>query len=644
LTESAAAVPRLRWRRPLAFGALFLVAFTLVRAALLVGHPGSFHELSAGRIARGFLHGLRFDLSITLLLAGLPLWLMALPAGWAGRRAWQRSWGWVSWTALVGCLFLAIADLVYFPVVGRHVGAEFAATLASDRTALVGMGLEYPGPLAAFAIAAIGLHFAWRAMLDRLETPEPARQSWGAWGAWIALLPLCVIGIRGGLQDKPLNIVNAFEAGSVAEGLLTLNAPFSVFHSTRNTSSGEVPRHMPHDEAVRVVRERYAPDGVDWVSDHYPLEQRTAREGPGRTANVVVLVLESWDALLTDAIRERVGRAPLGATPEFDALARRGLLFTNFYASGQRSIEGIAALLASVPTLPGTPYLGRGVEQSRLSFLGQLARDNGYHSVFVRSARRGSFRLDAVAGLAGFDVYAGAEDILAEPSHTSVPSGYWGAWDFDSLRYFHQRLLEAPGRFVGFFFGSSTHQPYPLPGDAWQMFPPDDERSRFLNTVNYVDWSLGRFLELADEAGYSDETLFIVLADQTSAYVEAESMPGRHWIPALVVGPGIRAGAVDDRLASQMDVLPTIVDYLGWGSTHASFGESLLADRRPDATLKHGDLMLRLGPGAWIAHDLARRLDGEGTEADQAALEWSLLAETQLFAWMLSTNRVYSGD
>jgi phosphoglycerol transferase MdoB-like AlkP superfamily enzyme len=249
-----------------------------------------------------------------------------------------------------------------------------------------------------------------------------------------------------------------------------------------------------------------------------------------------------------------------------------------------------------------------------------------------------------VAALAGFDVYAGAEDILEGPSHTTVPSRYWGAWDFDSLRHLHELLLGAPEPFVGFFFGSSTHQPYPLPGNRWVAFPPGDDENDFLNTVRYVDWSLGQFLRMAMEAGYYDDTLFIILADQTSAFVDAGSLPRRHWIPALLVGPGIPRGEVDAEIASQMDILPTIVDYLGWPQAHASFGESLLGVRRPDALLKNGDLMVRLGPEGWISHDLERRLDGAGSEAGQAELERFLLAETQLLAELLSTNRVYSGD
>lgn len=655
-----------RWRDPLLIVALFLLTFSVGRISLLVIYWPSFGELSGLQLVRGLVHGVRFDLSMTLLLVGLPAWLLAIPAKWARRESWQAPWRWLCYVLLAACLFLIAADLVYFSTVGRHIGSELALAVGSDAGALARMTLDYPLALGAFVVAMIGLGAFWRRLGRRTSVEEhPDRtggrslggsrsRPWTTWGAWLAAVPLVVLGVRGGWQEKPVNIVNAFEHGSVAEGRLTLNAPFSVYHSTRNTRTSAGLAAMPPAEAARIVRAGFSLEGQRWTSERYPLERAHVTGDAGtRRRNIVVLVLESWDALLTDAIRSEHGLPPLGLTPEFDALARRGLLLTRFYSAGQRSIEGIGALLAGIPTLPGMPYLGQGMEQSTLSFLGDLARRNGYRTVFVRSARRGSYRLDALAGLAGFEKYAGAEDILRRPSHTAEESGYWGAWDFDSLRFLHETLIAdgdggaggsaADPPFLAFFFGSSTHNPYPLPGPQWEVLAPETPEARFRNTVHYVDWALGRFIRMAKEAGYYEDTLFFIVADQTSAFAPIDPLPDRHWIPALLVGPGIRAGGTDARVASHLDVVPTIVDYLGWTDPFAALGESVLGERRPGALLKQGEVMLRLGDDGWIAHDLARRLEGAGDAATRDSLERVLLAETQLVMELLRSNRVYSG-
>lgn len=637
-------------RSALLIGLLTLASFSVARVVLFAVYWPVFSDLSALRIVRALVHGMRFDLSIAILVVGLPLMLLLIPARWAQRETWQRPIRWLAYGLVVILLFVMAADLVYFSVARRHLGSELALTLSSDWQAAARMPLEFPLPLAGFLAVVAALALLWR----RLPRGEAGgrRFDWKDWVAWAALLPLAVLGVRGGLQWKPLNMVNAFEYGSVAEGYLTLNGPFSAFHSARNTRRHVTLRAYPWDEAVRRTRSRFVLDRSEWVSDVYPLERRFVdgaalwRGTPDAAAappNVVILVMESWDALLTDSIRARDGLEPLGLTPNFDALVPRGRLFTRFLSSGQLSIEGLGALLASIPTVPGMPYMGTGLEQSRLAFIGDLAGAHGYQGVFVRSAKRGSFRLDAVASLAGFGTYAGAEDILQEPSHTPVEPGYWGAWDYDSLRYFHERLLEAEKPFIGVFFGSSTHQPFPSPGEQWTVRTPDTREDRFLNAVHYVDWALGRYMEMAREAGYAENTLFVILADQTSAFVPGQTLPDRHRIPALLLGPGIPPAEVDDRVASQMDILPTVVDYLGWTSNHASFGESLLGERRPAALLKNGDTMVRVGPGGWVLHDLRRRIDGGGSEAVQDSLEAALLAEVQVVTRLVVRNHVFSG-
>ena len=316
------------------------------------------------------------------------------------------------------------------------------------------MPLDYPGMLALTSMVLVGLAAVWARLLQP-PNDEP-RYGLADLGVWLALLPLIVIGGRGGLQGKSLNIVNAFHSGSVAEGYLTLNGPFSAIHSGRQTAA-EAHEFLPRDEAVEIARSRLGSESTVWSAAGYPLQRRSPSPLlESGAANVVIVVLESWDALVTDSLRVRAGLEPLGITPSFDALVPEGLLFTRFYASGQRSIEGMAALLAGVPTIPGLPYLGAGMEQSRLSYLGQMAKAHGLNTFFVRSAKRFSFRLDGVAPLAGFDYFAGAEDILPTGSHTSEPTNFWGAWDYDSLRFFHERLRDSGGPFLGFFFGSST--------------------------------------------------------------------------------------------------------------------------------------------------------------------------------------------
>ncbi|MBV5337747.1 MAG: sulfatase-like hydrolase/transferase, partial [Deltaproteobacteria bacterium] len=65
--------------------------------------------------------------------------------------------------------------------------------------------------------------------------------------------------------------------------------------------------------------------------------------------NIVILLLESWSG---DMIESLGGEA--GITPEFRKLEKEGLLFTDFYASGNRSQQAMGSLFAGIPGLPIT--------------------------------------------------------------------------------------------------------------------------------------------------------------------------------------------------------------------------------------------------------------------------------------------------
>ncbi|MFV1988369.1 MAG: LTA synthase family protein [Gemmatimonadota bacterium] len=630
---------RRAWIRPFVPLFALLVVLLLVRVLLLALYPADFESLSPGQAAGAFLNGLRFDLSISLQLVGLPLLLTVLPLPFARRRWWQKVWGWPAFFLVAAGWLLAIADLVYFPDVHRHIGSDLANSWGSDWDTLVKSLFDFPIPLLVFVVVLALIGRVWGKALNR--PPAELAAARNSWIAYAVLVALVGFGFWGGVGQR-IGVIDAFRSGSAAAGYLTMNGPFSALRSMENATPRSFEADL--DTSIADVRSRFVLSGESWDSDDRPL-QRTAtpplRRPGARPPNVVVLVLESWDAIVTDALRASAGLDTLGATPVFDALVSDGVLFSRFYSAGQRSLEGLIAMLASYPTLPGIPYLGDATAGIELSFLGRLAKEQGYATHMVRSASKESFNLGSVAELAGFDTYSGAEDIVGGESHTHVPAGKWGAWDFDSLSYLNELLAAEDDPFVAFFFGSSSHTPFLSPGDRWARFPTDTEIGRFHNAVHYVDWSVGRFLSLAKQAGYYDNTIWVITADQGSRMIDAPMSPDRFWIPALIFGPGVPSGRVDDQIASHLDILPTIIDLAGWPVSHSSFGESLFHDREERALLKAGDLVMRIGESGWLLHSLRERVGGVGSTEDLAILENRLLAEAQVLTELFHSNRVF---
>ena len=355
-------------------------------------------------------------------------------------------------------------------------------------------------------------------------------------------------------------------------------------------------------------------------------------------------MLESWGAIHMDMLRKQMNMLPLGVTPNFDKLSRQGRLYTNFYGNGQRSIQGAEAILAGMPSLPGMPFLGEGIEQNRLSFLGELAQAQGYETFFLQSSDRGSFRFDSIAARAGFSTYKGAED-MPELHDAPKPPSTWGTWDHNTFQEANKLFAAAHKPFLGYIFTSTTHVPWIIPDARWRKYTGDSDRDKFLNSLYYADWALGEFIAAAKKAGYYDNTIFVLTADHANEFVEhVENTPNLYHIPLLIVGPGVKPG-VDGRVGSQFDITPTIADLAGWSTGYAGLGRSLLDSERikeREAFCVRGDVIDVITSRGWVSHDLSHRLGSAPgmnvPETDE--LELDLMAEYQTVSRLLTENRV----
>ena len=627
--------------RVLAILTLNVLVFLLARIGLFLIYLHDFRDLTSLEVLQAFLRGLQFDLSIILVVTGLPLLFMLLPWRFAQNRHWQGLYIWISFGLLVGFLLLLSADLIYFGFVHRHTGPEITA-LSGDRELLLDMALgSYTWALVLYGLAGVGLFFLWRRVFRHQDAAV------GRFLPKLAVLLLAVIAVavlvRGGLGLKPLDVVDAFVGSRPASAYLSLNGPFTMARSMLNAKKIDT-NYFAWDDAVRRTQAQVLASGEQFVdAQEYPLLRANRHASPRHKPNIVVLLLESWDAVHIDVLRRQMNLPAFGVTSNFDALSRQGRLFTHFYANGERSMDGLAAILAGIPTLPGTAYLGMGMEQNRMAYLGHMARNEGYETIFLQSSKRQSFHVDSIAAMAGFPTYLGAEDIPASGHSAKITER--GAWDHDTFQEANRRFAHAKKPFLGFVFSASTHLPFQSPGERWTKYSPDSLEHRFLNSLYYADWALGEFISNAKKAGYYDDTIFVLTADHVSGFAgKSSDAPSLHHVPLLVIAPGLKP-EIDHSIGGQVDIIPTLAQLAGWRAAHAGLGHSLF-DTAPNpnrGTLcVRGNVIERIEGKGWIAHDLHQRIGvSPAIHADDAqAIEERLLAMYQVGHTLLLRNRL----
>ena len=168
-------------------------------------------------------------------------------------------------------------------------------------------------------------------------------------------------------------------------------------------------------------------------------------------------------------------------------------------------------------------------------------------------------------------------------------AGVWGVSDEDLLRRAHQEFVAQGDRpFFALVFSSSNHTPFEYP--PGRIAPYDEEPATVNNAIRYADYAIGEFFRLARQAEYYDNTLFLVVADHDTRVFGADLVPIDHYhVPGLILGPGLTPRRID-RIASQVDLAPTLLSLMGIDQPNPMIGIDLLqapADRPGRAFMQY---------------------------------------------------------
>lgn len=145
---------------------------------------------------------------------------------------------------------------------------------------------------------------------------------------FVTVIFFLIVGIRGGLQLKPIRINNAFFADKKVLGYLTLNTPYSVMRSYFQYTLPQY-NFMPFRKAASTTQAMLIADNEVLVDSNYIFMRRKKFDEQITKKNIVVFIMESWSAKFVGSI---TGEKTY--TPFFDSLAKQGILFTKFLANG----------------------------------------------------------------------------------------------------------------------------------------------------------------------------------------------------------------------------------------------------------------------------------------------------------------------
>lgn len=580
------AVLRSRFRLALGLGLFFLVLGTLTRLALvLAGHSEVPHSVST--LARIFAAGAVLDLWVAAwCILPLVLYLALLPERWWQAR-WQKATLAVGLVAtLYGSLFVAAAEWFFFEEFDSRFNFVAVDYLLYPTEVVTNIWQSYPTGKILVALAAIvaALFFALRRrFLPAWERPTPLAGRLAvlfAHAGLLALLAVCC-SPRTLIEHSPDRIVRELTSNGTyafGEALLGLDAPYDGFYATRD--EGETHRRL---EAL-LAEPASAPVVLAPGSSARPIRALS----PARRWNVVLLLEESLGSEFIGALHPDHDEH---LTPEFDALTQTGVLFTQAFSTGNRTIRAIEATTSSLPPLPGASIVGRRGAKNLFTLPGVLGEE-GYQTLFVYGGR---------AVFDGMGPYLSANGMQRIVEQSDFPKGEFStAWGVSDQAILDRSLaeMEAMDRagkpFFTMILSVSNHRPYAYPPGTIEPLPGLKRRQ---NVVRYADWAIGRFFRAAREKSFYDHTLFVVMGDHGARVYGAATIPlASYQVPILMIAPGVLpAGSRIDTLASSLDVPPTILSILGLSYSTRFFGHDLLhtdPDKGRALLVHNGDIAL----------------------------------------------------
>lgn len=534
--------------------------------------------LNFGEVLMPNLLGLRMDAAMTgywLIIPGMALVLSFYKPAISKWIIGVTFYG----TVIISCA-IVVADLELY----HHWGFRM------DTTPLLYTGSEGVGSVSIwrllslafiFMILMLALHFGFRKFIWRNLNFDTGH--WKQSALMFACVALLFIPIRSSFRVAPLNTgVVYFHKTNPYPNHAGINVVWNFCKSLVSDNSFRYPTHLVDDNLDNEVFQNMmaSSDSVVKVINQ-------------PNPNVILIILEGFTA----KVIEPLGGLP-GITPNLNQLCGEGILFDDFYASGDRTDKGIISILSGYPAQPKTSIIKYPNKTQSLPSLPRALAAQGYRTSFVYGGDIGFANMESYLSIVGFDHITEDDDFDVTQNVSK-----WGVHD----EFVFARLLaESDSARTPFFktmLSLSSHEPFDVPSGLPEK---RDEESLFLNSCTYTDTWLGNFIHQAKQKKWWRNTLIVVTADHghRSPGKSPNHVRERFKIPMLWLGGAIDSAKQIHTTGNQTDIVNTLLGQIAKPQGQFTFSKNLLSNQvEPFSVYAFNNGFGFLAPGVEFVYD-----------------------------------------
>lgn len=564
-----------------------LLALTVSRWLLYLFNSQFFHQMSFGEAFFLFFYGMRFDLSVTVVL-NLPLILYyCFPSRKIFSPFPQKLSDSIYLITNAIAILLNFIDIITFRFFGRHLTIGFLKLLHDSEEVSWGtLGqvlfdhwyLLVLYVLFVLVINVVATHTRLREDEKHIIKRWHLRQV----VSLLLMLILSLLSWRNELKARNVDMEMTLRYTNPQNVPILLNTPFCIL------SSDERPVDTRHD--------------FDIETDEFIHTNLTAN----RFLVADSLVADTVPTNVVVIILKGIGQEMLGyynpehrfeVTPFLDSLLSQSLTFDG-RSNSCRSIEALPALLAGIPSLMEDDFINSKYANNNFDAFAQHLQAHGYNTIFMHGGNNGVMGFDDFSRRSGFRNYFGRVEYDDDRDY----DGRWGIYDGPFLQYATQALNRIHEPFATAIYMLSSRYPYKVPSD-FNLPEESYYWTGFEKTVYYTDYALRDFFQSAERMPWFEHTLFVITSDFSNNehfQHEYSNVWGMYAIPMAFYWPNHIEAQKCEEIAQQIDLGPSILSALKINDTVFCFGRNLLNDSTQQSFISYFNLTYQYSDGTYL--------------------------------------------
>ena len=296
--------------------------------------------------------------------------------------------------------------------------------------------------------------------------------------------------------------------------------------------------------------------------------------------NIIMIQVESLGGF---AINQTIEDQAI--TPNLNKLATESYYYPNAVSTisgGHTSDADFTVNTSYFPFDDAAVFVRFG--QDNFTSLPKNLIKNGYSAYAYHGFNRNFWNRNATYSSIGYQKFYAADNYQGG---TKINMGL----DDDTfLTQTAEYIAKQPKPSFSYVVTLSSHVPFSLPDNLKGLDIDTDayreDVGNYLLSINYTDRMLGKFFEKLKSAGLYDDSLIVVYGDHNpvmdsftagTVTYDSESAQNKE-VPMFIKLPNSTESKTITKTATQLDIMPTILDLAGISTNDLMFGRSLATD------------------------------------------------------------------